>query len=405
MKPVIEIEKVSKKFRIHGNKEQYLSLGDSIQNIFKKNRKEDFYALKDISFEVHEGESVGIMGKNGAGKSTLLKIISKITPPTSGSITYRGRVASLLEVGTGFHSELTGRENIFMNGSILGMRKHEIKKNFDSIVDFAGVEKFIDTPLKHYSSGMQLRLAFAVAAFLENEILIIDEVLAVGDAEFQKKCIGKMGEVSKSGRTLLFVSHNMAALKSLCSRGILLKDASVHYDGGSQKAIELYNDVFTSGTTVFNLEKASRNRGTQFITFKEGILDKSIYYPDSSFTVSFKLKHSQQDTTIHSMHIAAFIFDSLGNIVYQLSSMLLKESVVTFSEEKEYTFVVDKLNLNAGVYSIGCWLQGNGFEQDYVEGEMSFEVGEGNIYGSSSPLIVSMVQKEFSFHINNELIK
>jgi len=397
MKPVIEIENISKKFKIHGSREEYLSLRDSFQQVFKRNSKEDFFALKDVNFNVSEGESIGIIGKNGAGKSTLLKIISKITPPTTGSITYRGRVASLLEVGTGFHQELTGRENIFMNGSILGMKRSEIKTNFDAIIDFAGVEKFIDTPLKHYSSGMQLRLAFAVAAFLENEILIIDEVLAVGDAEFQKKCIGKMGEVSKSGRTLLFVSHNMAALKNLCTRGILLKDSTVNFDGNINKAIDLYNEVFTSGITTFNFENSARNRGVKFITFKECTLDKPTYFPDSSFAISFKLKHSQPDIPIHSMHIAAFIFDSLGNIVYQLSSMLLKDITVNFSENEKYSFVVDKLNLNAGVYYIGCWLQGNGIEQDYVEGQVSFEVSEGNIYGLASPLIVSLIQKEFSF--------
>src|SRR5688572_4295052 len=269
MKPAIEIQNLSKKFRIHSNRDSYLSLRDSVQNLFRKNSKEDFYALKDINFQVEQGESLGIIGKNGAGKSTLLKIISKITPPTTGSITYRGRVASLLEVGTGFHSELTGRENVYMNGSILGMKRSEIKRNFDAIVDFAGVEKFIDTPLKHYSSGMQLRLAFAVAAFLENEILIIDEVLAVGDSEFQKKCIGKMDEVSKSGRTLLFVSHNMAALQSLCTRGLLLKNASVEYEGEVQKTIELYNQNFISGSTVFDLDPISRNRGARFIVLKQ----------------------------------------------------------------------------------------------------------------------------------------
>jgi lipopolysaccharide transport system ATP-binding protein len=240
MKPAIEVKHLSKKFKIDRGGESYLSLRDSFRHIFKKKSKEDFYALQDINFTVNEGESVGIIGKNGAGKSTLLKIISKITPPTEGSIIYRGRVASLLEVGTGFHGELTGRENVFMNGSILGMRKAEIKKNFDAIVDFAGVDKFIDTPLKHYSSGMQLRLAFAVAAFLENEILIIDEVLAVGDTEFQKKCIGKMDEVSKSGRTLLFVSHQLSVVSSLCKSGLLLAGGKIAFNGTADDAIAYY---------------------------------------------------------------------------------------------------------------------------------------------------------------------
>lgn len=228
---------------INHEHQPYLSLRDKLSGIFKTSLpKEEFWALKDVSFDVYPGESIGIIGKNGAGKSTLLKILSKITPPTSGKIISRGRLASLLEVGTGFHPELTGRENIYMNGSILGMRRKEIQINFDAIVDFAGVEKFIDTPLKHYSSGMQLRLAFAVAAFLENEILIIDEVLAVGDAEFQKKCMGKMEDVSKSGRTVLFVSHNMGIMSSFCNKVIYLETGKVITIGNTQQVIKKYID-------------------------------------------------------------------------------------------------------------------------------------------------------------------
>ena len=245
MKPILEIQNISKKFVINNKQQPYLSLRDSVANIFSaKKNKEDFWALKDISFNVEQGDTVGIIGRNGAGKSTLLKILSKITPPTSGKIISRGRIASLLEVGTGFHPELSGRENIFMNGSILGMRKAEILKNFDAIVDFAGVERFIDTPLKHYSSGMQLRLAFAVAAFLENEILIVDEVLAVGDAEFQKKCMGKMGDISKSGRTILFVSHNIESVAVLCTKGILLDAGKVQTSGNVQDVIYKYTNHY-----------------------------------------------------------------------------------------------------------------------------------------------------------------
>ncbi len=240
-KYILEVNKLSKQFNIHGQKANYLSFRDSLLNTFKATKKEQFWALKDVSFNINEGETIGIIGKNGAGKSTLLKVLSRITPPTEGSITCRGRIASLLEVGTGFHSELSGRENVFMNGSILGMRRHEIIRNFDAIVDFAGIDKFIDTPLKHYSSGMQLRLAFAVAAFLENEILIVDEVLAVGDAEFQRKCMNKMSDVSKSGRTILFVSHNMSAVKQLCERGIVMNQGQLVYDAPIQNAIEYYN--------------------------------------------------------------------------------------------------------------------------------------------------------------------
>ena len=241
-KPILEIQHIGKKYRIQQSQQPYISLRDSIGQWFKpKSQSQDFWALNDVSFTVNAGDTIGIIGKNGAGKSTLLKILSRITPPTTGKVISRGRIASLLEVGTGFHPELSGRENVFMNGSILGMRRAEIKTHFDAIVDFAGVAQFIDTPLKHYSSGMQLRLAFAVAAFLQNEILIIDEVLAVGDAEFQKKCLGKMGDVSKGeGRTVLFVSHNMAAVKSLCTKGIVLKNGLIGYQGGSDDCISYY---------------------------------------------------------------------------------------------------------------------------------------------------------------------
>ena len=207
---------------------------------FNDSTTEDFWALKDVSFEIKQGDRVGIIGRNGAGKSTLLKVLSRITEPTSGRITIDGRVASLLEVGTGFHPELTGRENIFLNGAILGMRREEIKRKFDEIVDFAEVEKFLDTPVKRYSSGMYVRLAFAVAAHLEPEILVVDEVLAVGDAQFQKKCLGKMEAVAKEGRTVLFVSHNMAALQSLCDRAICLNSGQIVADGIANEVVTKY---------------------------------------------------------------------------------------------------------------------------------------------------------------------
>ena len=201
---------------------------------------EEFWALKDVNFEIKKGDKVGIIGRNGAGKSTLLKVLSRITEPTTGKIHINGRIASLLEVGTGFHPELTGRENIFLNGAILGMSRAEIKAKFDEIVAFAEVEKFLDTPVKRYSSGMYVRLAFSVAAHLEPEILVVDEVLAVGDAEFQKKCLGKMGEVSEEGRTILFVSHNMEAILGLCNKAILLKNGKISYMGDTEDAIQKY---------------------------------------------------------------------------------------------------------------------------------------------------------------------
>ncbi len=251
MKPIIKVENLSKQYTIGGAKEPYSTFRESLVNAArvplrmlkrgrKKNGDSQFWALKDVNFEVTPGEVVGIVGKNGAGKSTLLKVLSRITEPTTGKIELYGRVGSLLEVGTGFHPELTGRENIYLNGAILGMKREEITKKFDEIVDFAEIEDFIDTPVKRYSSGMYTRLAFAVAASLEPEILVIDEVLAVGDAEFQKKCLGKMSAVAKAGRTVLFVSHNMTAVKSLCTLGIYLKNGQIVDLGEVQKVIDNY---------------------------------------------------------------------------------------------------------------------------------------------------------------------
>src|SRR5688572_14005090 len=242
MKPILEVQNVGKKFRISHVTGGYVSLRERLHNLlrFDRTQVEDFWALEGVSFSVQPGDSIGIIGRNGAGKSTLLKILSRITPPTKGKIVNRGRIASLLEVGTGFHPELTGRENIFFNGSLLGMKRKEIEAKFAEIVDFSGVEKFLDTPLKHYSSGMQLRLAFAVAAFLEPEILIIDEVLAVGDAEFQKKCLRKMEDVSGSGRTILFVSHNLAAVENLCKKGIYLVNGRMEAFDSINKVVDSY---------------------------------------------------------------------------------------------------------------------------------------------------------------------
>jgi len=279
MKPILEVHHLSKAFKIGLKQERYLSLRDLLANPFSKRKGPvekpgTFFALDDVNFEVMPGESIGIIGRNGAGKSTLLKILSKITPPTSGKIICRGRIASLLEVGTGFHPELTGRENIFMNGSILGMRRHEIEKHFDAIVDFSGVEKFLDTPLKRYSSGMQLRLAFAVAAHLEPEILIIDEVLAVGDAEFQKKCLGKMDEVSKSGRTVLFVSHDLSAVSTLTRKSIYLNQGKlVSYDN-TAAVIQAYSSNFEKSNTheLEALENKPSVTRVEMITSENGVL-------------------------------------------------------------------------------------------------------------------------------------
>jgi ABC-type polysaccharide/polyol phosphate transport system ATPase subunit len=316
MKPILEIKNISKKFRIQHNKEPYSNLRDSLVSIFKKSTEtyEEFYALNDVSFNVNQGESIGIIGKNGAGKSTLLKILSKITPPSSGSIIARGRIASLLEVGTGFHGELSGRENIFLNGSILGMKQKEIKARFDEIVDFSGTEKFLDTPLKHFSSGMQLRLAFAVAAFLEPEILIIDEVLAVGDAEFQKKCMGKMEDIGRSGRTILFVSHQIASIKQLCLKTIYLESGKMMMQGETNDVISKY--LTKSGSqSQFSIS----DRSLQDTKGKE-LYFENIYFTDASGQRKTEFLHSED------IHV---VFETAG--INKLGFTLL----VTVTNEQE----------------------------------------------------------------------
>ena len=278
---VIKVENLGKKYLIRHQKKQgkYNTLRDTIadgtKSIFKQafnpgksnSNQTDFWAIKNLNFEVNQGDRLGIIGRNGAGKSTLLKILSRITEPTTGRITLRGRVASLLEVGTGFHPELTGRENIFLNGAILGMSKLEIKQKFDEIVDFAEIEKFLDTPVKRYSSGMYVRLAFAVAAHLEPEILIVDEVLAVGDAKFQKKCLGKMKDAGELGRTILFVSHNMAVLPNLCTRGILLDHGGVAIDGTVSETVNGYLNILEDVATQDLAERTDRRgKGEIYLT-------------------------------------------------------------------------------------------------------------------------------------------
>lgn len=285
-KVVLSVEEVSKMYRIglvsgktlkqdinrwwhtvRGKEDPYLKIGE--KNDRTKKAESDFvWVLQNINFQLEQGETLGIIGRNGAGKSTLLKILSRVTKPTSGNIKVRGRIASLLEVGTGFHPELSGRENIFLNGAILGMRKKEIQAKLDEIIDFSGVERYIDTPVKRYSSGMYVRLAFAVAAHLESEILIIDEVLAVGDAEFQKKCLGKMNDAtSKEGRTVLFVSHNMAAVQNLCTKGIYLKQGEVVYQGAIKETIDKYLITAQEDSSITALVNREDRSGSQEIIF------------------------------------------------------------------------------------------------------------------------------------------
>jgi lipopolysaccharide transport system ATP-binding protein len=298
--PIIVAEGIGKKYAIHhGGRKTYSSLRDSITQATKslvlksqeKEGEEEFWALKNIDFKIQKGEAVGIIGRNGAGKSTLLKILSRITEPSEGRIVAKGRVASLLEVGTGFHQELTGRENIFLNGAILGMSKNEIRRKFDEIVEFSGVEKFLDTPVKHYSSGMNVRLAFAVAAHLEQEILLVDEVLAVGDNEFQQKCLGKMGEVSREkGRTVLFVSHDLGSISQLCSKVMLLENGKLQEFGQTEEVINAYMRIqrTVSAYIAPKDQKGKFIRGMKLMN-KEG-LETYSYKHDEPMLIHFSIE-------------------------------------------------------------------------------------------------------------------
>ena len=331
-KTVIKVENLSKKFTIsHESNERYSSFRDAIANkakkiVGKKERleqsREEFYALRDISFDVQQGDRIGIIGHNGAGKSTLLKILSRITEPSAGRISLRGRVASLLEVGTGFHPELTGRENIFLNGAILGMSRQEIRSKFDEIVSFAEIEKFLDTPVKRYSSGMYVRLAFAVAAHLEPEILIIDEVLAVGDVQFQKKCLGKMEDVSKEhGRTILFVSHNMGVVAQLCQKALLMSHGKIVLQGPTRNVIDQYvlNTQADSNVYVFDEEGSGKR-----ICFRK----IETVSADGATTESFQFDESVYIRTT----IMVKDFDASAKISVTLQNHF-SENLSTFVEE------------------------------------------------------------------------
>ncbi len=309
----------------------------------------DFWALRDVSFDVQQGEIVGIIGKNGAGKSTLLKVISRITEPTSGEIRLRGRVAALLEVGTGFHPELTGRENIYLNGTILGMKKREIDAKLDEIIDFSGIEKHIDTPVKRYSSGMNVRLGFAVAAHLEPEILIVDEVLAVGDAEFQKKCLGKMQDVAVHGRTVLFVSHNMAAVENLCSRAILIETGTIKKNAETSNVISKYF-INSKSKTQLNDKTEDDHREGFWIEFLAGTCEQA----NCSEPLSFKYRiHSP--IKLQNASTGFVIKTAIGQPVVGMSSKL--EGVIS-SEIKDNWIVTSDLGrvpLNSGNYTLSVY--------------------------------------------------
>lgn len=324
IEPIIQVRNISKEYTI-GIDSTYKTFGETFTNALRsplktlksiRSQQETFWALKNINFEVEHGEVVGIIGRNGAGKTTLLKILSRITAPTEGEICLHGRVGSLLEVGTGFHPELTGRENIYFNGAILGMRKKEIDEKFDEIVNFSGVEKFLDTPVKRYSSGMQVRLAFSVAANLDPEILVVDEVLAVGDAEFQKKCLGKMKDVSRGGRTVLFVSHNLTAIKALCSRAILLENGNITIDDESDKVVNKYLNDFQNGVFQKTWKELAPQNDSVIIT-EVKISDNfgrllDIIHTDDEFNVEISYKVKREGAYVG---LTVIFYDNENNII------------------------------------------------------------------------------------------
>ncbi|MGN6531723.1 MAG: ABC transporter ATP-binding protein [Ginsengibacter sp.] len=342
-------------YRLRGKEDPYLKIGEE-NDRSKKGSSEYVWALRDINFEVTHGEVLGIIGRNGAGKSTLLKILSRTTSPTKGEIKIRGRVASLLEVGTGFHPELSGRENIFLNGAILGMTKNEIKRKFDEIVDFAGVERYIDTSVKRYSSGMYVRLAFAVAAHLEPEILIVDEVLAVGDAEFQKKALGKMKDVSgREGRTVLFVSHNMGAIRSLCNELLILKSGKVNFRGSVEEGVNKYLFQIQKGTNDSLYSRIDRE-GNGLFRFENIQITNDQMEETSSFfcndPLSISIRFSNKKIDIEKIIISIGFKDQFNELIafFTTDEMGFKLNDIS----NDFKLSIPALGLRPGVYSI--WL-------------------------------------------------
>jgi lipopolysaccharide transport system ATP-binding protein len=396
-KPIIEIENISKRYQIGVNRETYLSLRDEIakktrrlSSFFSRNKHQassnetDFWALKDVSFSVQEGEAVGIIGRNGAGKSTLLKILSQITPPTKGKITMRDRVASLLEVGTGFHPELTGRENIFLNGAILGMTRQEIKRKFDEIVAFAETEKFLDAPVKRYSSGMYVRLAFAVAAHLEPEILIVDEVLSVGDAQFQKKCLGKMEDVAKEGRTVLFVSHNMAAVTKLCQLGIVLDKGYIKYRGTANDAVSAYraSTIDSETSDGFSIDRTKWKQSSRVllhdVRLKTNTVDGS---PRTGKSLMVELMVEALERLVEPGF--AVDFRSEDDVVVFRASTLLSNSynVTEIFGPTLVTLEIDNLMLASGYYNLDIRVTRPNIEKILeISNAAKMYVGRGDFY-------------------------
>jgi lipopolysaccharide transport system ATP-binding protein len=419
---VIRIENLGKKYIIGRSqeRERYTALRDVIANSAKglvgrfkhpklksqHSNSEEFWALKDISLDINQGDRVGIIGRNGAGKSTLLKILSRITEPTTGYVELKGRVASLLEVGTGFHPELTGKENIFLNGAILGMGKAEISRKFDEIVAFAGVERFLGTPVKHYSSGMYVRLAFAVAAHLEPEILIVDEVLAVGDAQFQKKCLGKLEEAGEEGKTVLFVSHQMAAVEKLCRKGILLNQGKIQYIGSQTKAIAKYLTTDTDNTV--SLESREDRIGSGEVRVfsidvkdNEGnLLDVSQSGQDISINLHFK-----KISSFRSEHLIASISvkNQLEVPVFLQHNRLTGDAFGQLPATGVLVCQINNLPLPPSSYRISYSLIQDGAYLDSLSDATDLTVVDGDFYGSGEvpPVTHGVCLIDASWHIKS----
>jgi len=394
----IRVENLGKTFRIGARQERYQTLRDSLTRAFtssfhraaavlrghaSETSTDELWALQNVSFEVQRGEVVGIIGSNGAGKSTLLKILSRITEPTQGRVSIKGRVGSLLEVGTGFHPELTGRENIYLNGAILGMRKTEIEKKFDEIVEFAELEKFLDTAVKHYSSGMYTRLAFAVAAHLETEILLVDEVLAVGDASFQRKCLGKMSAVAKEGRTVVFVSHNTAAILSLCGRVTWLNAGKVRDDGETSAVVQRYLRSLsaTEGTPLQQRTDRKGDGSARFTSLRiESADDDQVIRPGSRWKISVGYRGEQP---LQRSDFCLSIYDYLlGCRILEFDSEVTGGMVESLPAEGIVTCLTDPIDLSPGRCYANATLMRNGVVADYVQHALSFDIEMADVYGT-----------------------
>lgn len=404
----LRVENLGKRYRIGGPQEKYQTFRDTLARAasapLRKARdllrgqaygaaglSEEIWALRDVSFEVKHGEVVGIIGRNGAGKSTLLKILSRITEPTTGYADVYGRVGALLEVGTGFHQELTGRENIYLNGAILGMSRADIDRKFDEIVDFAGVEKFIDTPVKHYSSGMGLRLGFAVAAHLEPDILVVDEVLAVGDAEFQRKCLGKMSDVASEGRTVLFVSHNMAAVSALCRKSLWLDQGRLRDNGDAHTLLQKYSEQSVESTLVPLLQREDR-RGSGSMRFSHVQVFGGDSFELNRAVVSGQpatvmIKCSTRLSEVRSVEVSVIFSDIQGKRLFTCNNGYTGFEIKNYSMDKVMVCRINKLALAVGVYRLSLWMGVNQERADYIEDVAQFTVENGDYYGTGRSTI------------------